>query len=480
MSQSIKSNYIYNLLNTGSQLLFPLITFPYASRVMMAEGIGQVTFFNSIISYINLFTCLGIPMYAIREIARVRKNDTKITITTVEILLLHAMLSIIGYVAIAIICMTISEVKTNIPLFIILSTTIFFTAIGCEWFYQGIEDFKYVALRGLLIKVISVFFLYLLVKTKDDILWYGVYNVFGVLGGNIFNFYRLRKHIHIHTLSISQLHPFRHLKPAIHIFTLTIITSIYLQLNSVLLGFLKDVVSVGYFTAATKLMYMTMSISKSLSSVMMPHASNLIAEKRMDEFKAITQKSYDFIIAISIPLTIGLIFTSKSAILLLSGDSFSPAILTSQIVAFNIISVCISGVLGIQILYPMGKINIVIICTLLGALINIILNILLIPSYGHNGTAIAFMLTEATVTIIMFFLGKKYIPIILVKQQYLNYIIAGVVMGVSLYIIQLLEYNNIISFTLMSFVGIITYSIILILLKDPIINLILKTIKIKK
>lgn len=125
MPQSIKSNYIYNLLNTGSQLLFPLITFPYASRVMMAEGIGQVTFFNSIISYINLFTCLGIPMYAIREIARVRKSDTKITITTIEILLLHAMLSIIGYVAIAIICMTVSDVKTNIPLFIILSATIF-------------------------------------------------------------------------------------------------------------------------------------------------------------------------------------------------------------------------------------------------------------------------------------------------------------------------------------------------------------------
>lgn len=195
MSKSIKSNYIFNLLNSVSQLLFPLITFPYASRIMMADGIGQVQFFSSIISYISLFTCLGIPMYAIREVAKVRNDVVKMSTTTVEILLLHAMLTIIGYVAVAIICMTVSDVQTDIPLFLILSATIFFTAIGCEWFYQGIEDFKYVAIRGLVVKIISIVLLFLLVKTKEDILWYGAYSVFGVLGGNIFNFIRLRKYL---------------------------------------------------------------------------------------------------------------------------------------------------------------------------------------------------------------------------------------------------------------------------------------------
>lgn len=295
MSKSIKSNYIFNLLNSVSQLLFPLITFPYASRIMMADGIGQVQFFGSIISYISLFTCLGIPMYAIREIAKVRNDAVKMSTTTVEILLLHAMLTILGYVAVAVICMTVSDVQTDIPLFLILSATIFFTAIGCEWFYQGIEDFKYVAIRGLVFKIISIVLLFLLVKTKEDILWYGAYTVFGILGGNIFNFFRLRKYVDRNLIDIHSLHPLRHLKPAIHIFAFNVITSIYLQLNTVLLGFLKDVASVGYFTAATKLMYMTMSVSNSLGSVMMPRASNLIAEHKMDEFKSVVQKSYDLL-----------------------------------------------------------------------------------------------------------------------------------------------------------------------------------------
>lgn len=448
----------------------------------MADGIGQVQFFSSIISYISLFTCLGIPMYAIREVAKVRSDAAKMSTTTVEILLLHAMLTILGYVAVAIICMTVSDVQTDIPLFLILSATIFFTAIGCEWFYQGIEDFKYVAIRGLVFKIISIVLLFLLVKTKEDILWYGAYTVFGILGGNIFNFFRLRKYVDRNLIDIHSLHPLRHLKPAIHIFAFNVITSIYLQLNTVLLGFLKDVASVGYFTAATKLMYMTMSVSNSLGSVMMPRASNLIAEHKMDEFKSVVQKSYDFIIAISIPLAIGLIFTSQSAVLLLSGDNFYPAILASQIVAINIISIGISGVMGIQILYPMGKINIVILCTFLGAITNVIANILLIPNYGHYGTAIAFALTEFVVTFSMYIIGRKYIPIKLIKRQHLNYLISGILMSIVLFIIARQDYSNIITLILMLLSGVLVYAICLTALHDPISKIIMNTIasKIKK
>lgn len=149
-------------------------------------------------------------------------------------------------------------------------------------------------------------------------------------------------------------------------------------------------------------MVITMSISSALGAVIMPRTSNLIAEERMDEFKALVQKSYDFIFALAMPLMVGLIFTSPSAVLLLSGEGFVPAILTSQIVAFNILTVGLSGVMGIQVLYPLGKINIVILCTSIGAIINVFLNVLLIPRYGHNGTAVAYMLAEMTVTVSMF------------------------------------------------------------------------------
>ena len=377
MARSVKANYLFNLINSASQLLFPLITFPYASRIMMADGIGQVNFFQSIISYISLFTCLGIPMYAIREIAKVRDNLEKMTRTTVEILLLHAFLTLFGYIIVAAICMTVAKVQTDIPLFLILSVSIFFTAIGCEWFYQGIEDFKYVAIRGIVVKTVSVLLLFLLVKSKEDILWYGAYTVFGVLGGNIFNFIRLRKYLHRDFVGFSKLHPFKHLKPALHIFVFNVIASIYLQLNNVLLGFMKDAEAVGYFTAATKLMVIAVGLSSALGTVMMPRTSNLVAENKMNEFKELVQKSYDFIIASTIPLTIGLIFVSPYIILVLCGVNFTPAILTSQIIALNVLMIGISNVLGMQILYPMNQINIVILSISIGAITNLLLNLIL-------------------------------------------------------------------------------------------------------
>ena len=477
MSHSIKANYIFNIINSASQMLFPLITFPYASRIMMADGIGQVNFFNSIISYISLFSCIGIPMYAISEVAKVRNDSVKISVTTVEILVLHAILTIGGYIAVAVICMTVSEVQVNIPLFLILSTTIFFTAIGCEWFYQGTEDFKYVTTRGLIVKTVSVVMLFMFVKTKDDILWYGAYNVIGVLGGNLFNFIRLRRFVDCNVVRVKDLHPFRHLKPALHIFVYNIIISIYLKLNTVMLGFLKDVIAVGYFTAATKLMYMAMSFSNSLGAVMMPRASNLIAEHKMDEFRSIVQRSYDFIVAISIPLALGLFFTSRSAVLLLCGDSFVHAIFASQIVAINIVSIGISGVIGIQVLYPLGKINIVILCTFLGAVTNVVLNVLLIPVYGHNGTAIAFAVTEAVVTGTMLLIGRKFIPVKLVKKQYIHYLVAGIAMAFTLFLIESQSMGNLPTFLLMIVSGILVYGICLIVLNDQIGILILNTVK---
>ena len=409
MARSVKANYLFNLINSASQLLFPLITFPYASRIMMADGIGQVNFFQSIISYISLFTCLGIPMYAIREIAKVRDNLEKMTRTTVEILLLHAFLTLFGYIIVAAICMTVAKVQTDIPLFLILSVSIFFTAIGCEWFYQGIEDFKYVAIRGIVVKTVSVLLLFLLVKSKEDILWYGAYTVFGVLGRNIFNFIRLRKYLHRDFVGFSKLHPFKHLKPALHIFVFNVIASIYLQLNNVLLGFMKDAEAVGYFTAATKLMVIAVGLSSALGTVMMPRTSNLVAENKMNEFKELVQKSYDFIIASTIPLTIGLMFVSPYIILVLCGVNFTPAILTSQIIALNVLMIGVSNVLGMQILYPMNQINIVILSISIGAITNLLLNLILIPRYGHNGTAIAYMLAETLVSISMFCFCELFI-----------------------------------------------------------------------
>lgn len=466
MAQSVKVNYILNLINTGSQMLFPLITFPYACRVIEADGIGQVNFFTSIIGYISLFTSLGIPMYAIREIARVRNDIRAMNITAMEILLLHSLLTLVGYFIVVILACFVPEINNDVPLFAVLSLTLFFNAIGCEWFYQGIEDFKYITIRGLIIKVISVILLFIFVKTKTDLLYYGLYTVIGILGGNIFNFLRLRKFIHRDNIIFTQLNIFRHLVPALKVFSLNVVTSIYLQLNPVMLGFMKSALAVGYFTAATKLMMMIMKLSSCLGAVMMPRVSNLIAENKNTEFKHLIQKSYDFTLAISFPLVVLLLFCAPTIVYSLCGKEFSPAILTSQIIAPIILMVGVSNVMGIQVLYPKGKINVVIMCCLIGAIVDLFFNIALIPIFSYNGTAVAYLLAEVATTVSMYFMGRKYIPITYIKKNHLHYLAGGILMSIALYAIGRLNLPILAILIMQGCCGILLYLVFLLLCKD--------------
>ena len=477
MAQSVKVNYILNLINTGTQMLFPLITFPYVCRVIEADGIGQINFFQSIISYISLFTCLGIPMYAIREIARDRSDVVQMNRTAMEILLLHSMLTLVGYAIVAILCLTVPQIQVNIPLFLILSLTIFFTAIGCEWFYQGIEDFKYITIRGLIIKTVSVVLLFIFVKSKTDLLYYGCYTVFGVLGGNIFNFFRLRKYIHRENIIFSELHIKRHIKPVLKVFSFSVVTSIYLQLNTVLLGFLKNALVVGYFAAATKVMQMLLTMSACLGSVMMPRASHLIAENKEDEFNRLIQKSYDFTLAIALPMTIGLIFCAPSLITALCGVKFEHSILPSQIIAPIILMVAISNIFGIQVLFPKGKINIVTLCCGIGAVADLILNLCLIPFFSYIGTSIAYLGAEVATTVSMYFIGRKYIPIIYFKKSHLTYALGCIVMALALYGISLLQLPTLTILLLQGCCGVLAYFIILCICKDDMLIQILSKIK---
>lgn len=476
-TQSVKVNYILNLINTGTQMLFPLISFPYVCRVIEAEGVGQVNFFQSIISYISLFTCLGIPMYAIREIARERNDVVKMNRTAVEILLLHSMLTLIGYVIVVVLCLTVPQIQVNIPLFLIQSLTLFFTAIGCEWFYQGIEDFKYITIRGLIIKTISLVLLFVFVKSKTDLLYYGCYIVFGVLGGNIFNFFRLRKYIHRENVIFSELHLKRHIKPVLKVFFLTVVTSIYSQLNTLLLGFFKNALAVGYFAAATKVMQMLLQLSTCLGSVMMPRVSHLIAENKENEFNALIQKSYDFTLAIALPIMVGLVFCAPSLIITLCGVKFENSILASQIIAPIILMVAISNVWGIQVLFPKGKINIVTLCCGIGAIVDLILNLCLTTFFSYIGSSIAYLGAEVATVVSMYFIGRKYIPINYFKKSHLQYVVGCIWMAVALTAISRLNLPALTNLIIQGCCGILLYFVFLLLCKDELIMQVLAKFK---
>ena len=185
---SLKGNIILNYINTISGLIFPIVTFPYAARVLQPEGIGVVNFQNSIVSYIVLLTSLGIPLYAVREIAKCRDNLEQRDRTTIEITLLSFLLCLLGYVAVWLLGEYVPRIHEEATLFYILSLTIIFTGIGVQWFYQGMEDFLFITVRGLVIRFLCAVCLFVFVREKSDLLIYGLIIVGSTVGNNLINF----------------------------------------------------------------------------------------------------------------------------------------------------------------------------------------------------------------------------------------------------------------------------------------------------
>lgn len=439
---SLKRNFVLNLLNTVTGLLFPLITFPYASRILFPSGIGQVQFFQSIIDYIALCTSLGIPLYAVREISKIRNDKTLTSKTSAEILLLHAMLTFGGYLIVLILISSVGKIQVDIPLFMLLSATLIFNAIGVPWFYQAVEDFKYITIRTVAIRIISLFALFILVKTKEDLLYYGAITVFANVGSNVFNFIRLRKFIDFSCFDLKSLNPGRHLKPALQIFVLNLIVSIYINLDSVMLGFLKNEQAVGYYSAATRLTKTILGIVTSFGTVLLPRFSNMIGNGQINEFNVLANKAVSFVIALSLPLSIGLGFMATPIIHLFCGPNFDPSILTLQLIAPIILFIGLSGIVGMQILYPQGKERMVIIATAAGAIINFTLNYLLIPQYAQYGAAIATTCAEFLVIAIMLIIGKRHLPFSLLTKQNREYVVASLVMTLFLAIILTLDLTD--------------------------------------
>lgn len=466
MGQSIKNNFLLNLSTTITGLLFPLITFPYASRILMADGIGQVQFFQSIIDYVSLCTALGIPLYAVREIARIRDNKELRSRTTIEILLLHAILTLVGYIVVFILAKTVAKIEIDASLFFLLSTTLFFNTIGVAWFYQAIEDFKYIILRSLFVRILSLVALFIFVKTKQDLFYYAGILVIGTVGNNIFNFFRLRKYIKLSKGEFKRLNLLRHLIPALKIFILNLVISIYVNLDSVMLGFLKNEESVGYYAAATRLTKAILGIVSSLGAVLLPRFSNMITNGQKEEFQLLANKAASFTIALSLPMSVGLIFMAAPIIHIFCGNGFEPSILTLKLVAPIVLFIGLSGIIGMQILYPQGREKYVIISTMVGACINLLINYLLIPQYGQYGAALGTVIAEFMVTVIMILLGRKYLPINILSKQNLHYLIGSIVISILLaflFVFPLHEVNYLLIGILLS---VIVYYAYLLMIKD--------------
>ena len=462
MINNLKKNFIMNFIKILVNLIFPLITFPYISRVLLPEGIGRVTFVQSINNYFLLFINLGIPLYGIREIARIRNNKLEKSKVFLEILLINLFTTIIG-VTFYFIFYYLNIVTDDKEIFLIFSGALLFNFLSVDWFFQGIEDYKYITIRTIAIKIISFIFLIVFVKEKSDIYKYAIIVVFSLVGSNFFNIVKALKLVQ---LKLKGLNIRRHLKGILLIFSMNLAISIYTNLDSIMLGSCGSKYALGIYSAASKMIHLILGIITSLGAVLLPRISNYISEKKEEEIKIILEKTFSFLIALILPSIIGIYFTGNEIIRLFAGKEYIEAVITLRILSFIILFIGFSNFIGIQILYPRGEERKIFNSVLIGAVVNFSLNLFLIPKYLQNGAALATCIAEFTVIVVQVYLGSEYLNFKMFNWNNFKFIISSCIMGVLLYFVQNLKLNILINLIIKIILGTGSYILILLILKE--------------
>lgn len=465
--KSLKLNFIMNAILTMSSFIFPLITFPYVSRILQPAGNGKVNFMLSVVTYFKLFAQLGIPIYGIRACAAVRDDKEKLTRTVHELLFINVITTILTYIVFAFAVMLVPRLQQDKALAIIMSFTIILTTIGVEWLYKALEQYTYITVRSIIFKAISVVAMFMLVHAKSDYVIYGAITTFASSASFILNMINAHKYIGLRP--IGHYHFKRHMKPVLIFFAMSIATTIYTNLDSVMLGFMKTDADVGYYTAAVKIKNILVSLVTSLGTVLLPRAAYYIEKGETEEFIKLSRKAMNFVVLSAVPLMIYFMMYAKNGIFFLSGSAYTGSILPMQIIMPTLLFIGISNLTGLQILVPLGQENIVLISAIIGAVVDLIINTLLIPRIASSGAAIGTLVAEFFVTFYQYMIVKKHVPnlfenVILWKILLAN----GLAMLASFKIVSL-HFGNFVILVISAIIYFGVYYIVLVLTKEKLV-----------
>ena len=466
--KSLKINFIMNAILTMSSFIFPLITFPYVSRVLMPAGMGKVNFATSVINYFSMIAQLGIPTYGIRACAIVRDDREKLTRTAHELLIINIVMSIISYLGLFLALAFVPRLQSEHTLYIIVSFTIILTTIGMEWLYKALEQYTYITVRSLIFKAISVVAMLLLIHSKDDYLLYGAITIFAASASNILNFINIHRYIGLKPVGNYNIK--RHLKPVLVFFSMSVATTIYTNLDTVMLGFMKNDAEVGYYTAAVKIKGILVSIVTSLGTVLLPRASYYIEQGEIERFNFLSKKAFNFVCLLATPLVIYFIIFAKQGILLLSGKAYGPAVLPMQLIMFTVLFIGISNITGIQILVPLGYERIVLLSEIVGAITDLIINFILILSLASSGAAIGTLVAEAIVLLVQYFTVRNQVPDLFSSVKY-NKILGAIILAVAgSFWVLYLNLGTFITLLVSAVLFFFIYALTLILMKETLVK----------
>ncbi len=458
----MRRNYLYNLAYQLLAIILPVITTPYLARVLGAEGTGTYSYTISIVTYFTLAATLGITTYGQREIAFAQKDQKKKNKIFTELFILRAITTAIS----ALLFYLFFGIQGEYALYFrILLIELIASFFDISWFFQGLEDFKKIMIRNFVIKILSLIAIFTFVKTANDTWIYILIYSATTLFGNLSLWFRLDRFVR---LDFKGLNLKRHIKPMVALFLPQVAVQIYTVLDKTMIGAItSDMNEVGYYEQSQKIVRVLLTIITSLGTVMSPRIASQYASGDTESIKDSIKKSFNFFYLIGIPMAIGIAVTANNFVPVFYGQGYDKVKILLPLSSLLIIFVGTASIFWNQYLLPTKQEKYYTISVITAAILNVILNSLLIPSLSSIGATIGSLAAELIGVIIQYhFISKKF-KVASNFKLCKNYLIAGIIMGAAVYLVgTLVSASNLITLIVEVLTGVAVYTLMLAILKD--------------
>jgi len=453
-----------------------MLTIPYISRILGAEGIGTVEYFIAIASYGLMVSSFGLSQHISIEIAQLKNNSMQLKKKAISAFNFQLLVTLLGGMLFIVISLLLG-ISDKLMIFIFLFK-ILLNVFRVEWYFIGKEDFKYIALRDLAVKISFLIIIFSFITDKSDIYYYALALVLGDGLANLFNVRKMVKELKINIyelLKINYEDLIEIYKSSLPFFFAGLAITIYITIDKIMLGQILGQSYVGYYSMSDRLVRIAMGIALALAVTITPRLAYYYQHDKSKYFELLN-KSTKFILMLTIPMFIGISLMANDIVLLVFGKEFLPAVLTLKILSAFLIIVPFANIMGLQVLNVMGEAKKYTISVIVTVVINIILNFILIVKFKHHGVAAASIVAEIVGVLVQAYFVRKLFKLdIIFDRKILNYFIASLVMGIFIFMLGTLDIYIVYKVLVQTVVGIVSYFGILLLFKEKIlVELILK------
>lgn len=419
--KSLKLNMVLNAIKGLMGIIFPLITFPYVSRILGVDNLGRYNFSNSIISYFILIAGLGISTYAVREGARLRDNQKVFQDFANEMFTINAISTIVAYLGLGVLLVVSTKVQEYRVLLLILSLLIIFKTIGIDWIYSIFEDYAYITVRSIIFQFISLILLFIMVKTENDVNIYALITVISSGGSGILNYLHAKKYCRVKLTT--KVNWKRHMRPILVLFATSVTVTIYTSSDVTILGLLCGDTSVGLYSVSTKVYSLVKTLLSSVLIVSIPRLSALLGSDDRGAFNEMAADIYKTLISLVLPALCGIILLRKEIILILADESYLASENSLALLSVALFFCLGAWFWGQCILVPFQKENTVFIVTVIGAIVNIVLNFVLIPFWKQDAAAFTTVLAEGIAFVWCSSKGGKVVKLRGIETTYIKVLV---------------------------------------------------------